>query len=122
MLVAFQALNNITAHRLLVTCCGMPSDHYHHNITNNFEKLLEEENAENISEVATLILLTIGVHIGPTRLLEVGLLNTEYDLEGRLCERCTSADGVMMVKLKRLWLRTMTRMMMKRILEKKLGN
>ena len=72
MLVAFRALNNIIAHRLLAACHGVPSDHYRHQTTNDFEKLLEQEDAKNISKVATPILLTIGMHIGPTRLLEVG--------------------------------------------------
>lgn len=32
------------------------------------------------------------MHIKLTRLLAVGLPNTEYDLEGRLHEGCTSVD------------------------------
>ena len=70
----------------------MPSDHYRHQTTNDFEKLLEQEDAKNISKVATPILLTIGMHIGPTRFLEVGPPNAKYDLERRLCKRCTGAD------------------------------
>lgn len=42
--------------------------------------------------MATLILLTIGMHIVPTRLLEVGLPNAEYELEKRFCEGCTDAN------------------------------
>ena len=42
--------------------------------------------------MATPTLLTIGMQIGPTRLLEVGPPNAKYDLEGRLREGCTSAD------------------------------
>ncbi len=30
MLIAIWALNNITAHRLLTACCGVPSDRYYH--------------------------------------------------------------------------------------------
>ena len=70
----------------------MPSDHYRHQTTNNFEKLLEQEDAKNTSKVTTLILLTIGMHIGPTRLLNVGLLNAQYDSERKLYEGCTGAD------------------------------
>ncbi len=89
MLVAIQALNNITSHKLLITYCEMLSDHYRHQTTNNFEKLLEQKDAKNTSKVATSIFLTIGIYIGPNRLLEVGSPNTEYDSEGKLCERCT---------------------------------
>ena len=53
---------------------------------------MEQEDAKNISKVAIPILLTIGIHIGPTRLLEVGLPNAKYDLEGRLREGCIGAD------------------------------
>ena len=92
MLVAFQAFNNETAHRLLTACHGVPSDHYRHQSTNNFEKLLEQKNAKNISKVAIPIFLTIRMHIGPTRLLEVSPSNAEYDLEGKLNKRCTGAN------------------------------
>ena len=70
----------------------MPSDHYCHQTTNNLEKLFEQKDAKNILKVATSIFLTIGMHIRPTRLLEVGLLTAEYDSKGRLRERCTSAN------------------------------
>ena len=92
MLVIFRALNNITAHRLLTACRGVPLDHYRHQTINNFKKLLEQKDAENISKVATPILLIIGMHIGPTKLLEIGPPNAEYNSEGRFCERCTGAD------------------------------
>lgn len=42
--------------------------------------------------MATPILLTIGMHIRPTRLLKVGLPNIKYDLEWRLCKGCTGVD------------------------------
>lgn len=42
--------------------------------------------------MAALILLTIGMYIKPTRLLEVGPLNAKYDLKGRLCKKCTIVD------------------------------
>ncbi len=61
-------------------------DHYQHQITNDFKKLLELEDVENSSKVFILIFLTIGMHIGLTRLLEVHPPNAEYDLEWRLCE------------------------------------
>lgn len=42
--------------------------------------------------MATPILLTIGMHIQPTRLFEFGPLSVEYDLQGRLREGCTDAN------------------------------
>lgn len=42
--------------------------------------------------MATLIFLTISIHIGPTRLLEVVFPNIKYDLEEKLHEGCTSTD------------------------------
>ena len=70
----------------------MSSDYYRHQTTNNFEKLLEQEDAENTSKIATPILLTIGMHIGSTSLLEVGSPNAKYDSDERLCKGYTSAD------------------------------
>ena len=70
----------------------MPPDHYCHQTTNNFEKLLKQKDAKNISKVANPILLTIEMHIGPTRLLEVGPPNAEYDSEETLCKACTCAN------------------------------
>lgn len=42
--------------------------------------------------MAISIFLTIGMHIGRTKLLKIGLPNAKYDLEGRLYKECTSAD------------------------------
>lgn len=68
------------------------SDDYRYQSTNDFEKLLEQEGIKNISKVATLILLTIGMYISPTRLLKVNPPNVEYDLEERLHEGCIGVD------------------------------
>lgn len=92
MLVAFRALNNIITHRLLTNHCGMPSDHYYYQITNDFEKLLEQKDVKNTSKMATSIFLTIGIYIGPTRLLEVGSPNIEYNSEERLRVGCINAN------------------------------
>lgn len=70
----------------------MLSDHYRHQITNELEKLLEQEGEEITSKVTILILLTIGMYIGPTRHLEVVPHNAEYDSEKKLHHRCTGAD------------------------------
>lgn len=77
---------------LLTACCGVLSDHYCYETINKFEKLLKQEVVKNISKVATIILLIISMHIEPTKLLEVGPSNTKYDLEERLCKRCTNTN------------------------------
>lgn len=92
MLVAFQAFNNITAYRLLIASRVVPLDLYCHQTTNDFEKLLKQKNAKNILKIATLILVTIDMHIGPTKYLEIGPYNAKYDSKKRLYKGCTSAD------------------------------
>lgn len=92
ILVAFQAFNNITTHKLLIYCHGVVLDDYSHQTNNNFEKLLKQENAKNTSKVATSILVTIDMYIWLSYLLEVGPLNAKYDLERKLHERCSSAN------------------------------
>lgn len=42
--------------------------------------------------MATPIFLTISIYIGPTRLLELGLVNAKYDSEEIFCKEYTSAD------------------------------
>lgn len=54
--------------------------------------MLKQKDAENSLKMATPIFLTINLHIRLTKLLEVGSLNTKYDLEEKLCEKCTDAD------------------------------
>lgn len=92
MLIALQVLNNITTHRLLTAFCGVVFYSYHYQVTIDFEMLLEQKDEENTSKVDTLILLTIGMHIQPSRLLEDGLINSKYESKKKLCERCTGAD------------------------------
>lgn len=70
----------------------MLSDHYQPHTINGFKKLLEQEDEENISKVATPILVTISMHIVLTRLLEVGPINIKYDLEKRLSTGYTCAN------------------------------
>ncbi len=92
MVVAIETLNNIITHMILITYCGVLSNHYGYQTTNNFKKLLKQKDAENKSKMATTILLAISMHIRLTRLLEVSSFHAEYDLERRLRERCTGAD------------------------------
>lgn len=42
--------------------------------------------------MAIVIFLTIGMYIGPIRLLEVGPFNADYDSEGRLYEGYNNLD------------------------------
>ena len=92
MLIVFRALNNIIAYKLLTACRRVPLDHYYYQTTIDFKKLLKQEDVKNISKIATPILLTIGMHIGSTRFLELGFPNAKYDLESKLREGCTDRD------------------------------
>ena len=92
MLVAFWALNNLTAHRLFNANRRVLSDHYRRQITNDFEKLLEQEDAKNILKVATPILPMIDMHIRPTSLLEVGPPHVKYDSKKRVRKEYVGAD------------------------------
>ncbi len=84
MFVAIWALNNITAHRLLTTCSGVPSDSYRHQISINFEKFIDLESKNNTSMIIAPILLVFRMHIGPTRFIKNSALNAEFDPDGRL--------------------------------------
>lgn len=92
ILVTIEAFNNITVNKLLIACHGVLSNSYYYKITNNVEKLLEQEDIRNTLKVATPIFLIIGMQIGLTKFLEVGPLNAEFDSKKRLCERCTGVD------------------------------
>ncbi len=92
MLVAIRALNNITAHKLLTARRGVLSNSYRHQTTNDFEKLLDLEGKENTSMITAPILLVLRMHIGPTRFLEDGALNAEFDADGRLRIGSTGLD------------------------------
>lgn len=54
--------------------------------------MLEQEDAKNTSKVITPILLTIGMHIEPTRLLENIHLNSKYDSKKKFCKKCTNTN------------------------------
>ncbi len=92
MLIAIWALNNITAHRLLTACCGVPSDSYRHQTINNFEKLLDLECKENTSMITASILLVLRMHIRLTRFLENVAPNAKFDADKRLRTRSISLD------------------------------
>ncbi len=84
--------SDVTAYRLLTTCHGMSSDSYHHQSINNFEKLLDLENAENTSMIIAPILLVLHIHIGPTWFLEGGVPNAKFDVDKRLYIGSTGLD------------------------------
>ncbi len=92
MLVAIWALNNITAHRLLTAHREVLSDRYRHQTTNDFEKFLDLESKKNTLMITALIFLILSMHIGPTRFLEDGALNAEFDADRRLHTGSTGLD------------------------------
>lgn len=85
MLDAIWALNNITAHRLLIAHYGISSDSYCHQTMNNFEKPLIQENRENSLMITGLIFLILYMYIWLTKLLEDSIPNGKFDTDGRLC-------------------------------------
>lgn len=94
MLITFWVFNSITAYTLLTAYWAVPLNHYCYQITNDFEKLLEQGNDKNISKLAISIFLTIDIHIGQTMLLKVSFPNSKYDLEERLHKRRIGANYV----------------------------
>lgn len=90
MLVALQALNNIITHRILFAHCGILSNSFQHQITDNFNKLIKQDGNKNTVKIATPILLVIKMHIGPTRLLEDGAIIVNYDSG---CETLSKVSG-----------------------------
>ncbi len=70
----------------------MPSDNYRYQTTNNFEKLLDLKGKENTLIITAPILLVFCMHIGPTRFLEDGASNAEFDADGKLRTGSTGLD------------------------------
>lgn len=70
----------------------MPSDNYYYQTTNNFKKLLKQEGAENTLMITIQILLVICMHIWPSKHLEDGASNTEFNGNKKLRIRSTSSD------------------------------
>ena len=67
-------------------------NHDQYKTTNNLEKLLEYEDLKNTAIIAAVILLTISMYIGPSRLLEFRSPNVEYHLVKRQLGVATSVD------------------------------
>lgn len=72
--------------------------------------------------MAISILLTIGIHIGPIRFLEIDPLNAKYNLKRDFVKCILVQIKVIIVKLRRLWLQITTRIMIKIIFKKKIGD
>ncbi len=70
----------------------MPSDIYRHQTTNNFEKLLDLEGQENTLMITASIFLVLCMYIEPTRFLEDGAPNAEFDIDRRLRTGSTGLD------------------------------
>lgn len=70
----------------------MPSDSYRNQTTNNFKKLLDQEDVENISMITVSILLVLCIYIGPTRLWEDGAPNAEFEADGRFYPGSTNLN------------------------------
>lgn len=54
--------------------------------------MLEQKDAKNTSKIIIPILLTIGMHIEPTRRLENIHLNGKYDSKKKFCKKCTNTN------------------------------
>lgn len=92
MLVILHSLNNIIAHRLLISYCRVLLNNYDHQTTNNFEKFLALKDVKNTSMITASILLVLRRHIRLTRLLKNGAPNAEFDVEKKLWLGSTSLD------------------------------
>lgn len=66
---------------------GIPSDYYYYQTTNNFKKLIGQEDVEIISPIIILILLAIRMHVQPTEFLENSTLNVEFDIDRIIREK-----------------------------------
>lgn len=62
------------------------SNSYKYHTTNNFERLIEKEGMKITSIITTLILTTIGIHIGPTGFLQAGAPEVVFDTNRRILE------------------------------------
>lgn len=65
---------------------GISSDSYRHQTTNDFERLLDKEGAENTSTITTPILINIYMHIGPTGFLEDGAPEVVFGTDRKIRE------------------------------------
>ena len=84
--IAIWAINNFTTYKVLNVCIKVSSNGYRYYITNDFERLIEQKGSEIISIIITPILTIIGMHIGPTGFLEVGMPEIVFDIDKKILE------------------------------------
>lgn len=85
-IIAIRAVNNFTAHKILIARMGIFSDTYKYQTTNNFEKLLAKEDNKNTTIITALILISICMYIGSLRFLEDGVPKVVYGTDGKIQE------------------------------------
>lgn len=71
---------------------GVPSYSYYYQTTKDFKKLLKHDDAQTTAMIVISILSIIHIYFRPTRFLENGTLNVEYNLERRLHEGYIGLD------------------------------
>lgn len=92
MLIAFWALNNITAQKILYVYYGRLLDNFWYQTTGNFDKLIEQDSNKNTARIVTSIFLIIKIHIGLTKLFENSSITINYNSKGRLYRKSQSLD------------------------------
>lgn len=85
-------INNFIMHRLFNPHAGVILDTFCYYTTNNWEKLIDQEDQENTVLIAIPILTTICKYIGLTKFLEKGPFEIKYNTDGTICEQCLGLD------------------------------
>lgn len=91
-IIAIWTINNFIAHKLLNPCARVILDTFCYYTTNNWKKLINQEDEKNTAPIATLILTTIRMYIGLTKFLEKKPLEIKCDADGVICKRCPKLD------------------------------
>lgn len=68
------------------------SDIFCYYTTNDWEKLIDQEDEENTASIVIPILTTIYIYIGPTKFLEKEPFEIEYNTDSTICGRYPSLD------------------------------
>lgn len=84
--IAIWAINNFTAHKALNVCIRVFSDSYKYYMTNNFERLIEEEGSKITSIITTPILTTISIHIGLIGFVKAKAPEMVFDTNKKILE------------------------------------
>lgn len=91
-IIAIQAINNFTAHKVLNPRVEVMSDTFRYHIINDWEKLIDQESKEVTTPILNRILTTICMHIGSTKFLEEEALEIKYSANGAIRGRCPSLN------------------------------